>query len=449
MAPHQRFSATTLDDLRREAEELGIALPVSDQVTALAGPVQVGTLRVPNRLAVLPMEGCDGTRDGAPGALTLRRYDRFAAGGAGLLWLEACAVAPEGRANPHQLWLTRENLGAFAAMVERIHAVARDAMGNDFRPILILQLTHSGRYSKPDGVPAPMFAHHSPLSMGSHLGLDHPLVSDAYLDELQGAYLATARLAREAGIDAVDIKACHRYLVSELLASHTRVQSRYGGTYENRTRLLRETVAAIRRDLPDLPITTRLNLSDCYAYPFGWGMHPTVPDRVDLTEPLRLVGELHALGVSCVSTSMGNPYYLAHFGRPFDKPAVGAALPEEHPLQSMFRLIDATRQVQQAYPDLAVLGGGYSWVRHLFPQLAAGLITQGWSSLVGLGRGAFAYPDFARDILTTGAMDARQCCIACSGCTQIMRDGGMSGCLVRDAAVYGPIYRAGRARAIG
>lgn len=57
---------------------------------------------------------------------------------------------------------------------------------------------------------------------------------------------------------------------------------------------------------------------------------------------------------------------------------------------------------------------------------------------------AFAYPDFARDILEKGALNERKCCIACGKCSEIMRDGGKAGCVIRDAEIYAPIYKAGR-----
>jgi 2,4-dienoyl-CoA reductase-like NADH-dependent reductase (Old Yellow Enzyme family) len=111
------------------------------------------------------------------------------------------------------------------------------------------------------------------------------------------------------------------------------------------------------------------------------------------------------------------------------------------------RLLDAARRIQRRVADLPVLGSGYSYFRHLLPQVAAGALGRGWVSMVGLGRMAFAYPEFARDILRNGALDPQKVCIACSLCTQIMRDGGRAGCPVRDRDVYGPILREGRRRA--
>ena len=441
------FNFRSLDELRRRISELGLALGTTEDIRLLSEPTRAGGFSLPNRLVVLPMEGCDAESDGSPGELTFRRYHRFAAGGAGLLWFEATAVVPEGRANPRQLWLQAANTPAFARLADEARRRAADRCGASHRPILVLQLTHSGRYSRPGRVPAPIIAHHSPLLDPQHqLPPDYPLITDAELERLEDRYVEAARCAQRAGFDAVDIKACHRYLVSELLASHTR-PGRYGGSFENRSRFLRNVVARIRASVPGLCVTVRLNAFDAMAYPYGFGMHPEDPTRPDLTEPVELVRYLQAQGAPLVNITIGNPYFNPHINRPFDRPTAGAPSPPETPLVGVARFANIVRQVQSAFPDLAVIGGGYSWLRQFFPNVAAAHVRDKWVSLVGLGRMAFAYPDFAHDLKSHGRLDSRKVCIACSACTQIMRDGGRTGCVPRDAAVYGPIYRNGRAQA--
>ena len=444
MAAHARFSYTTLESLQTHCRELGLDIPFSDDLSILASPVSFGAFRLPNRLAIHPMEGCDGEADGRPGPLTIRRYERFAGGGAGLLWMEACAVVPEGRANPRQLWLHAGTVDDFSRLVERMHACAQASMGASFRPMLMLQLTHSGRYSKPKGTPAPIIAHHSPLDASSHVTAETPIIGDDELDRLLDAYADAARLAAQAGFDGVDVKSCHRYLLSELLASFTREQSRYGGSYDNRVRFLLEALRRVRAAAPSLLVSTRLNIYDALEYPYGWGVNRTDLARADLTEPLRLIGEMAAEGLPGVNVTMGNPYYRPHFNRPYDRPIHGGYIPDEHPLESIHRFMQLTREIQQANPQLHIVGSGYSWLRHFMPYVAAGAIGNQWVTTVGLGREGFAYPDFARDILHEGRMHADKACIACSACTQMMRDGVTAGCTVRDGAVYGPIFREGR-----
>lgn len=431
------FRYRSIQDLKAHADALGAELPARDDLSVLATPIGWGRRTAPNRLAIQPMEGCDATPEGGPTDLTLRKYARFAAGGAGLIWWEACAVAADARANPRQLWLHERTLDAFRAMVAAARSAARDAVGHE--PICVLQLTHSGRYCRPEGEPRPVIAHHSSvLDPTRDLPPDYPLITDEELDRLQDAFVRSAELAADAGFDAVDIKACHRYLLNELLASHTR-RGRYGGSYEGRTRFLRETAEKVRQAVGDrIDVTTRVNAYDAIPYPYGWGVDRADFTRPDLSEPTRLLGELADAGMCGANITAGNPYYNPHVNRPEGR-AGG-----EHPLEGVARLAAIARDLQRAHPGFPLVGSGYSWLRHLFPQVAAGVVGEGWAGLVGLGRGALAYPGFARDILHNGRMDPGKACITCGKCTTIMRDGGEAGCVVRDAGVYGPIYRRGR-----
>jgi NADPH-dependent glutamate synthase beta subunit-like oxidoreductase/2,4-dienoyl-CoA reductase-like NADH-dependent reductase (Old Yellow Enzyme family) len=274
------------------------------------------------------------------------------------------------------------------------------------------------------------------------------LISDDELALLEDCYVEAALLAHRAGFDAVDIKACHRYLVSELLASHERADSRYGGPFENRSRFLRNVVRKVRDAVPGLAVTSRMNAYDAMAFPYGFGVDRNDPAKPDLTEPIELVRNLAAGGVPVVNITVGNPYYNPHVNRPFDLPTAGAPFPAESPLEGVARFVSIVRQVQREVFWLPVVGGGYSWLRQFFPYVAAAHVRDGWVSLVGLGRLAFAYPDFARDLADQGRLDPERVCVACSACTQIMRDGGRTGCVPRDAAIYEPIYKAGRAEAL-
>lgn len=428
--------------LRRELDDLGLDLPIQEDVSVLGDSVSIGERSTPNRFVVQPMEGFDSTPDGAPGELSFRRYRRYAEGGSGLIWFEATAVLDEARSNSKQLWLHSRTVDTFARLVEHTRETARRAFGHEL--VLVVQLTHSGRYGKPGGIPRPMIAHRSPiLDPKHHLSEDYPLVTDDYLDRLRETYVQAARLAAQAGFDGVDIKSCHRYLISELLASHTR-PGKYGGSLENRSRLLREVLQRIREELPQLLITTRMNVYDAIPYPYGFGVDREDHTIADLAEPIELIGDLRRLGTPLLNVSIGNPYYNPQYGRPFDHPIVGFDPPEEHPLAGVVRFIDITRRIQESHPELPLVAGGYSWLRHLMPHVAAGVIDAGGAALIGQGRGAFAYPDSPTDILTTGQMDPEKTCITCSGCTQIMRDGAMTGCVVRDREIYAEQYKLGR-----
>jgi NADPH-dependent glutamate synthase beta subunit-like oxidoreductase/2,4-dienoyl-CoA reductase-like NADH-dependent reductase (Old Yellow Enzyme family) len=458
------FQLSSVEDLKGLSRRLGVDVDAVEDISILAEPVHAGSLVIPNSLAVHPMEGCDGDSEGRPGRLTVRRYERFAGGGAGLIWAEATAVMPEARANPRQLWLHEKSKDGFAAMARRMREVAAESMGRKHRPVIVMQLTHSGRYSKPaivwagkpKGIAHPMIAQRDPYrdplapqqkpdpNRKSRIPDDWPVVTDEYLDGLVDAYVEAARIAFEAGFDAVDVKSCHGYLINELLACHNR-PGKYGGPFENRTRFLLDVVDGIHRELgEDKAVVTRLGVYDAIPYPYGWGVDKNDYSKPDLTEPKKLIGLLRRRGVRLINVTVANPYYNPHVGRPFNEPIVGGYEEPEHPLAGVARLVSLTGQIQKEFADIAIVGTGYSWLRTLFANVAAANKAKGLVSLAGAGRMAFAYPDFARDILKKGRMYPEKVCVGCSACTQIMRDGGMTGCVVRDNDVYGPIFERGR-----
>jgi 2,4-dienoyl-CoA reductase (NADPH2) len=433
------FQLSNIGDLRQLSRRLGVAVEAIEDVSILAQPVDFAGLVIPNSLAVHPMEGCDGDAQGRPERLTVRRYERFAAGGAGLIWAEAIAVLPEARANPRQLWLHQGSKEAFAAMVKRAREKAAEANGAGHRPVIVAQLTHSGRYSKPGPTPRPLIPEHDPYrdpmvpqprpttDRKNKIPDDWPIVTDEYLEKLQDAYVEAARIAFEVGFDAVDIKACHGYLINELLACHNR-PGKYGGSFENRTRLMLEVIDRIRAEFGDKArIVTRLGIYDAIPSPYGWGVDKDDYTKPDLTEPKKLIGLLRQRGVKLINITIANPYYNPHVGRPFNEPIVGGYGEPEHPLAGVERLVKLTGEVQKAFPDMAFVGTGYSWLRTLFAHVGAANKANGLVTLVGAGRMGFAYPDFARDIVKHGRMFPEKVCVGCSACTQIMRDGGRTG----------------------
>jgi NADPH-dependent glutamate synthase beta subunit-like oxidoreductase/2,4-dienoyl-CoA reductase-like NADH-dependent reductase (Old Yellow Enzyme family) len=450
------FKLGGIEDLKQLTSGLGVRLDAIEDVSILAEEVRAGGLVIPNSLAVHPMEGCDGDSEGRPGKLTVRRYQRFAAGGAGLIWGEATAVVGEARANPRQLWFNEKSKDSFGELIAMIRQVAAESMGPGHKPVIVAQLTHSGRYSRPGGGGGPMIAQRDPYrdalvpqkepnpNAKSKIPDDWPLVTDEYLDKLQDAYVEAARIAFEAGFDAVDIKSCHGYLINELFACHNR-EGKYGGPFENRTRFLLEVIDKIRKELgEDKPITTRLGIYDAIPYPYGWGVDKDDYTKPDLTEPKKLIALLRERGARLINITIANPYYNPHIGRPFNEPIVGGYEEPEHPLAGVSRLVELAGEIQKEFGDIAVVGTGYSWLRTLLANVGAASKANGLASIVGVGRMGFAYPDYAKDIITKGRMFAEKVCVSCSACTQIMRDHGMTGCVVRDNEVYGPIFMHGR-----
>ncbi len=428
---------TSAEELKSQEKELGITLPFSKNTGLLGDGIRIKNKTVNNRLVCQAMEGCDGTSDGRPDILTNRRYERLAKGGAGLIWFEATAVMEEGRANPRQLFITENNLDAFKRQVDVIKETALKEEG--YEPLIIMQATHSGRYSKPNGIPEPIIAYNNPVFEKDNPISEDKIATDEHIDRVGEALIKGAVLAEKAGFDGVDIKCCHRYLNSELLSAYNR-EGKYGGSLENRTRLLRECVkGAVDICSNDFIISTRLNVYDGFAYPYGFGVSRDGGTDLDPTEPIWLLNRLRDLGVELVNITMGNPYFNPHVNRPF---AAGTYIPEEHPLMGVKRMLDGISVLKNAVPDLKIISSGLSFLGVAAPGVAAGYIEKGGFDMAGFGRTVFAYPDFAKDILKNGEMDKKKICICCSKCTEIMRKpGGTPGCVIRDKEIYLPIYK--------
>ena len=429
--PHTKEA---LDALCREAN---VTLPYAEDTSILKTPVTVQGRVIPNRIAYQAMEGCDGTPGGLPDTLTRRRYLRFARGGAGIIWFEATAVMKEGRANPRQLYMDEYNFMDFAPLVEEIKETC--LRENGYEPTVIVQLTHSGRYSKPEGVPAPLIAYHNSVLEKDKPLSDDRIVSDDHIDRIRDALISGAVLAEKAGFDGVDIKACHRYINSELLSAYNR-PGKYGGSLENRTRLLRESVAgAMAACGKDFIVSSRLNVYDGFAYPDGFGVATDGSLAFDASEPVWLLKQLQGLGVELLNITMGNPYFNPHVNRPF---ASGGYDIAEHPLQGVARMLHGIASLKQEVPQMKLVCSALTYLGVVAPNVVAAFVEKGGFDIGGFGRTIFAYPDFAKDILKNGGMDPKKICICCSKCTHIMRTpGGTPGCVIRDADTYLPIYK--------
>lgn len=385
--------------------------------------IHIGQREIPNRVVFQPMEGCDCAEDGAPGEMTRQKYLAAARSGAGLIWFEANAVCPEGRTNPRQMMLTKENLPTFQTLVRQMRTVAREEWGGE--PVIILQLTHSGRQSI-----KPMIAYRHPVYEQTRPVTDDCIVTDGYLDTLPEAYARSAQLAVAAGFDGVDVKSCHGYLFQELLSAFDR-PGKYGGCFENRTRLYLDCVQEAREVLAESHLlTTRLSVSDMVPKPYGFGTDEH--NGLDLTEPDLLIERLIGSGVQLLNVTVGNPYYNPHVNRPYRRGGYVSPEPAE---AGLARFVTIQRHIKEKFPAIPIVGSGLSYYREDLMERSSALLESGVCDLVGYGRMTLAYPTFYRDY-RNGEFDPRKCCIACSRCTELMRGKQISGC-----AVFHPYYK--------
>ena len=374
-------------------------------------------INIPNRAVFQPMEGCDCNSDGSPRELTIEKYKKAAASGVGTVWFEANAVCPEGRTNKGQLMLTAENLHTFKTLLSEMRQIAEKETG--IRQFFVLQLTHSGRQSI-----VPMIAYRNPVYEEKRPVTDDNVVTDEYLDTIPALYAKSALLAREAGFDAVDVKACHGYLLVEALSAFTR-EGRYGGSFENRTRLYFNCLDAVNQAVGgSIAVVARIGISDMVAKPYGFGTNEA--GELDLTEGDMLVEGILARGVRMINITIGNPYYNPHINRPFKR---GAYTPPETPQTGLERFVTVQKHLKDKFPSLVLVGSGVSYYRNELMQVSEDLIRDGVCDFVGYGRVSLAYPQLYSDYIN-GKFDYKKCCVACSKCTELMRAKCVSGCAV-------------------
>jgi 2,4-dienoyl-CoA reductase-like NADH-dependent reductase (Old Yellow Enzyme family) len=460
----------TVADFRAHVAALGIELRCEDTIVTgstspLAQPletIRVNGKRIGNRYAVQPMEGWDGTTDGRITEDVLRRWQRFGQSGAKLIFGgEAMAVRPDGRANPNQLIINEANKAGLAKLRETLVAAHQERFDGTEDLVVGFQLTHSGRFCKPNEKTRlePRVAYRHPLlDRKFSVNCDDQVWTDADLERLIEDYVRAAKVAWEAGADFIDIKHCHGYLLHELLGAFTR-PGKFGGSFENRTRMLHDIVAGIRAGGNRIDLAVRLSAFDlvpfkpdparsqpgrpgtgvpedfskCLPYVYGFGVNPQNPLEFDLTEAGQFLDLCAQLGVKLVNLSAGSPYYIPHIQRPAAYPPSDGYLPPEDPLVGVARQIQMARQLKARAPKtIALIGSAYSYLQEYLPHVAQYVVRNNWVDVVGIGRMVLAYPGILADAIQTGVLANKSICRTFSDCTTAPRNGMISGCYPLD-----------------
>jgi 2,4-dienoyl-CoA reductase-like NADH-dependent reductase (Old Yellow Enzyme family) len=452
-------SLKTADGFHRYLAGLGVDLPFDEEVLSgpdapLAQPYRLPDgFTVGNRFCIHPMEGWDGTPDGRPTDLTRRRWTHFGQSGAKLIWGgEAVAVCHAGRANPKQLLINEANWPALAELRWALVESHEACYGSSADLLVGLQLTHSGRFARPnrkDRLEPVILYHHPYLDRKFGLPGDYPLMSDAQIEELIRQFVQAAEMAQAAGFAFVDVKHCHGYLGHEFLSAVTR-PGPYGGSFESRTRFLREVVQGVHQRAPGLRIGVRLSAFDTLpfapgptdgvgvpvdvpgCYPFAFGADPDDPLRYRLDETVRFLELLEELGIYLVNLSAGSPYYNPHIQRPALFPPSDGYGPPEDPLVGVARQVGAVAELKRCFPGLLMVGSAYTYLQEWLPHVAQYNVRCGRVDFVGLGRMVLAYPDFPADVLAGRPLDRRRICRTLSDCTTAPRNGLVSGCYPLD-----------------
>lgn len=459
-------SLGSVSGFKDHLRQLGLDMPCDETLesgpdSVMAQGLQIGPYPVGNRYAVHPMEGWDGHADGSPSEHTQRRWRHFGLSGAKLIWGgEAVAVRHDGRANPRQLLINPNTVGALAGLRETLVDAHRAAMGNDDGLLIGLQLTHSGRFCKPndDARMEPRVLYHHPLLDGKFGPKENlVLMSDGDIRALIDDFVQAAQLAWQAGFQFVDLKHCHGYLGHEFLSAKTR-NGDYGGSFANRTRFLRELVSGIRAEVPGMGVGVRLSAVDflpyrpdpersdaetlgpgvpvdasaALPYRYGFGMNEADPRHISLDETCEFLHLLTELQVHMVNVTIGSPYYTPHVTRPALYPPSDGYQPPEDPLIGVMRHLNLVRELKARFPQLCFVGSGYTYLQEFLPHVAQAAVRSGWTDMVGLGRMMLSYPEMAADVLSGRPLQRKRLCRTFSDCTTAPRNGMISGCFPLD-----------------
>ena len=450
----------TAADLQNYLQTKAIDLPFDETLLPPADspfkrPIQLKSGKtIGNSLCILPMEGWDGTTDGRPSDFTRNRWTKFAISGAKLLFgCEAVAVCHSGKANPNQLVLNADTFPDFVDLRQSLLQQHGQTFGRTDDLLIGLQLTHSGRFCKPNShktFESKILYAHPYLNRRFGMADDYPILTDEEIDQIIEHYVDAAVLAQKAGFDFVDIKHCHGYLGHEFLSAVDR-PGNYGGSFENRTRYLRTIVARIQQAAPGLELGVRLSAFDLLpfkkgpdevgipepadTYPFAFGGRGD-GQAIDLTETKALLALIESLGIQLVCITGGSPYYNPHLMRPALFPPSDGYLPPEDPLLGVKRQIDVTHELKQAFPDLVIIGSGYSYLQEWLPHVAQYVLRMGMADSVGFGRMVLSYPTMPADMLAGQSLTRNLICRTFSDCTTAPRNGLISGCYPLD-----PLYK--------
>lgn len=452
---------------QQHLHSLDLAIPCDERLlsgpeSSLRVPLSRGSIKIGNRIAVQPMEGWDATSDGNPSESTLRRWRRFGRSGAKLIWGgEAVAVSHSARANPNQLVIAAHTKAGLAQLRSALIEEHRQTTGSEEGLLIGLQLTHSGRYCRPNAhdVREPRIAYHHPiLDRRLNLSGDYPVLTDTEIAAIVEDFHRAASIAWELGFDFVDVKHCHGYLGHELLSAHTR-EGKYGGSFENRTRFLREIVHGAHSAAPGLLIAVRLSafdtvpfrpdpaqssdgklgpgIAEAYEnlvpYRWGFGVNPLNPTEPDLGETSQFLSLLEQLDIRLVNLTAGSPYYSPHIQRPALYPPSDGYQPPEDPLLGVARQMNATKQLKERFPNLIIVGSAYSYLQDFLPYVAQAALRLGWADAVGLGRMVLTYPELLWHASEQRAIEHKRICRTFSDCTTAPRNGLPSGCYPLDS----------------
>ncbi|MBI5966391.1 MAG: NADH:flavin oxidoreductase [Deltaproteobacteria bacterium] len=387
----------------------------------LSTPIKIGQRLAPNRILNQPMECNDADEVGNPTGLTFQRYRKLAEGGAGIIFFEALTITQESRARKNQL-------GIYEKTASSLEKLIKEMKGINSQSLVLLQITHSGRQSGPGF--SRLVTVYPMADEEAHM------LSGQEIEEIGNDFARAALIAKQVGADGIDFKQCHGYLCAEMLRPANIRKDRYGGSFGNRIRFFAETVEKIKRAVGGDSFLLGARFSVYEGIPGGFGTPGPEEVVEDLSEPLEFARLMERLGLDYINVSAGIPAITPEMVRPT----------KNYP-EGVYRHFGWAKAVKKVV-SIPVIGSGYSYLRdgkndlkepdpnrRSFIYWAEKNLSQGVCDMVGIGRQSLADPLFAKKILE-GITSEINYCLACGGCSQLLRSQAQTGC-----AVYSDFYK--------
>lgn len=376
----------------------------------LAKPINLGSRTAPNRIAYQPMEANDADEVGRPTENTFKRYQRYAQGGPGVIFLEAITISHESRGRTNQLRINEETEESLRKLVAAMKAENPD-------PLILFQITHDGRQSGRFSRVVSVYPTGDP---------EIEVLTAEELETIGDQFAAAAAITRSVGADGIDFKHCHGYLCCEMLRPANRREDGYGGSFQNRTRFFGETLEKIKRAVDDPSFVLGCRISAYEPEPGGFGTSGPFDDQEDLTEAIAFARLMEESGMHYINVSAGG--------------TLVAPLKKEP--EAVFRHFRMTGQIKTSV-SFPVIGSAYTVLvdgdnnlegedpqKKSLQYWAERNIKEGRVDMVGVGRQSFADPLFAKKLLN-GSTDINYC-VLCNSCFKLIFQQKESGCVVYD-----------------
>ena len=367
----------------------------------LLQPGQIGSLQLRNRIALAPMGENFGGLDGHATEKTQAYYEERARGGAGLIILGTAAVSwPSGTSEPHQLGISNDDF------IPTLAQVVRRVQGQGAK--VAIQINHSGKVAANDRAhgremwvpsvppalpPSAAMRTITPKELSTFVGIGpypdrYRVMDEADIAQMIEWYAAAAVRAQQAGFDAVEVHCAHNYIIAGFLSPYfNQRQDGYGGSYENRTRLLRELLTEVRRRVgPGYPVWVRLDAEEMHT-----------PGGIELEEALQTARLCEQLGMNAISVSA---YARLTRGSDFTDAPI--------PQQSGAYLAFASAFKRVVRVPIIVAG-------RIEPEVGAAAIAAGEADFIAMGRKLLADPEIPIKLERNRPQDIRPCiyCYAC------------------------------------